>query len=287
MDPAYRFAGGWLCSLDGTEHFHSTRIHCGHCTVSVRGETTHYAHTVLIPALVAPGKAEVRVTVLADDLYCHQPFCELLLAHHLDFIMTCKPDSHLALYEEVALLTKINAVTHLEDRRWSGQGCERWCYRFVNQVPLRAGAKALAVNGCELTIVREATGEILYQNAFATNHEVTAEATIRPLIAAGRARWKIENENNHVLKNHGYHLEHNYGHGQRYLSMVVVILALLAFLCHTVLQRCDRQYQRLRAELGTRHTFFDDIRALTRYLFFESWEHLLTFMTTHLDMALE
>jgi len=88
-----------------------------------------------------------------------------------------------------------------------------------------------------------------------------------------------------VLKNHGHHLEHNYGHGQQYLSSVLVILASLAFLCHTVLQLCDRPYQRLRAELATRRTFLADIRALTRYLFFESWDHLVAFMITGLDMA--
>ena len=38
-------------------------------------------------------------------------------------------------------------------------------------------------------------------------------------------------------------------------------------------------------ELVTRKTFFDDIRALTRYMFFESWEHLLDFMLTHLEPA--
>ena len=32
---------------------------------------------------------------------------------------------------------------------------------------------------------------------------------------------KIENENNNVLKNHGYHLEHNFGHGKAHLSNVL------------------------------------------------------------------
>ena len=50
--------------------------------------------------------------------------------------------------------------------------------------------------------------------------------------------------------------------------------------CHTVLQLCDIRYQRLRSELGARCTFFDDIRTLTRYLFFPSWSRLLTFMIT-------
>jgi hypothetical protein len=35
---------------------------------------------------------------------------------------------------------------------------------------------------------------------------------------AGRCRWKIENECFNTLKNQGYHLEHNYGHGQKNLS---------------------------------------------------------------------
>jgi hypothetical protein len=38
------------------------------------------------------------------------------------------------------------------------------------------------------------------------------------IVAAGRARWKIENENNNVLKNHDYHFDHNFAHGKQHLS---------------------------------------------------------------------
>lgn len=88
-----------------------------------------------------------------------------------------------------------------------------------------------------------------------------------------------------MLKNHGYHLEHNYGHGCQNLSTVLASLILLAFLCHTVLQLADGKYRSVRAALATRKTFFDDLRALTRYLFFESWEYLLDFMLTQLELA--
>jgi len=101
------------------------------------------------------------VTILADDLHCNQPFCEVLLSYHLDLIMTCKPDSHVALDEEVALLAKLGGVTQLEERHWTGTGCERWTYRFVHHVPLPAPPKPLYVNWCELTIVSEATGATL------------------------------------------------------------------------------------------------------------------------------
>jgi hypothetical protein len=308
--------------LDGTQYFSSTAIHCAQCSVSTHDDTKHYAHTALIPVLAKPGQKEVlvlepefitpqdgadkqdcernaacrwvlrnaerfagrAVTILADDLHCNQPFCELLLAHHLDFILTCQPESHPTLYEEVALLEGLGAVGHCEDRIWTGQGYQCWRYRFASHVPLREPPQALYVNWCELTITREASGEQLYHNAFVTPRSLTQQ-TVRPTVKAGRARWKVENEGYNVLKHRGYYLEHNYGHGQQHLATVIVMLVLLAFLCHTALQLCDRTYQRLRAELGTRRTFFDDLRTLTRYFFFKSWEHLIAFMVEGLEMA--
>ena len=41
------------------------------------------------------------------------------------------------------------------------------------------------------------------------------------IMRGGRARWKIENETFNTLKNQGYHLEHNYGHGEQNLSVVL------------------------------------------------------------------
>jgi hypothetical protein len=91
------------------------------------------------------------------------------------------------------------------------------------------------------------------------------------VVEAGRSRWKIENENNNVLKTKGYHLEHNFGHGQQHLSNVLVTLNLLAFLTHTIQEITNGVYQALRKKLGARKTFFQDLRALTRYLIFDSW----------------
>ncbi len=99
-----------------------------------------------------------------------------------------------------------------------------------------------------------------------------------------RARWKIENENNNVLKTKGYHLEHNFGHGRQHLAAVLVTLNLLAFLFHTVFALLDAKYQMVRTALGTRQTFFNDIRTLTRYFVFDSWDHLLTFMIQQLEL---
>lgn len=61
-------------------------------------------------------------------------------------------------------------------------------------------------------------------------------------------------------------------------------LNLLAFFLHTCLLLTDSRYQQVRQELGTRQTFFDDIRALMRYQFFDSWETLLRFMAVGLEL---
>ena len=103
--------------------------------------------------------------------------------------------------------------------------------------------------------------------------------------ASGRARWKIENENNNTLKTKGYHLEHNFGHGEQHLSSLLATLNILAFLFHTFLEFTDDHYRLIRATLPTRKTFFDDVRALTRYFYFPSWEALLRFMMRELEIG--
>ena len=100
-----------------------------------------------------------------------------------------------------------------------------------------------------------------------------------------RTRWKIENENNNTLKNQGYHFAHNFGHGGQFLSMVLLTLNLLAFLYHGILQLMDVNYQLVRAELGTREIFFNDIKALIRYHYFESFQALLAFMMKGLEIT--
>ena len=79
-------------------------------------------------------------------------------------------------------------MSERRERRWTGQGHELWTYRFVNDVPLRASLDALKVNWCEVTIVRDGTGELIYRNTFATNHRLT-DQNVAALVAAGRARW--------------------------------------------------------------------------------------------------
>jgi len=180
-----------------------------------------------------PHYTERRVTILGDDLYCHQPYCQAIINQGIDFLLVCKPDSHSLLYEWVADFERIGHVQTLEITRWTGKKRLTESYRFVKQVPLRDSDDALHVNWCEVTIIDDAK-KLIYRNAWATTHDITPQ-NVQIIVAAGRARWKIENENNNILKNHGYHFEHNYSHGNKHLANLLATLNLLAFLLHTAL----------------------------------------------------
>jgi hypothetical protein len=134
-----------------------------------------------------------------------------------------------------------------------------------------------------LTITHEESGDVLYKNAFITDFEVT-DNTVEAIVQDGRARWKVENENNNVLKTKGYHIEHNFGHGGQYLASLLLSLNLLAFLLHTILDLVDEQYRAIRRALGRRRTFFQDLETLLRYFTFETWEDVFSFMFQGLEL---
>ena len=180
-------------------------------------------------------------------------------------------------------LEKTHDLATFSLRGWNGRFHERRTYRYVNQLPIKEGENVPRVNWVELTITQTQTGETLYKNAFMTDFSLN-RANAPLLVQAGRARWKVENENNNVLKTKGYHLEHNFGHGSQYLSATLLTLNLLAFLAHTFLAFVDQTYQAVRKKLSARKTFFHDFNALTKYLFFESWKHLITFRAQQLEI---
>jgi len=311
-----------LIALDGTWYHSSQKIHCPCCShlEHKSGQITYY-HSAVTPVIVAPGQSEVialrpqfitpqdghtkqdceiaaskrwleqnatrylcgPVTLLGDDLYAHQPFCRRALLHGFHFLFTCKPESHSTLYQWVNLLQPGPDLRSMKLRVKVGSQWHTHTYRWANQVPLAEGDGPLKVNWCEVT-VSDKDANVLYHNAWITDWPIT-ERNVAALVASGRARWKIENENNNTLKTKGYHLEHNFGHGKQHLSSLLAAMNILAFLFHTVLGFTDEHYRLVRAALPTRKTFFQDVRALTRYLCFPSWEGLLRFMMRGLEIG--
>ena len=310
-----------LIALDGTWYHSSEKIHCPNCShIEHKSGPITYYHSAITPVLVAPGQpyaialrpefilpqdghakqdCEINAakrwldhngafyhsgndTLLGDDLYAHQPFCRRALGNDYHFIFVCKPTSHTYLYQWVDLLEPGQGIHTLKMRVKNKNKWEFHTYRYANEVPLVEGEGALKVNWCEVTITSK--GKQLYKNAFISDFQIT-ENNLPGIVAAGRARWKIENENNNTLKTKGYHLKHNFGHGKMHLSSLLATLNILAFLFHGFLTFCDEAYRLIRATLPTRKTFFEHIRALTHYICFQSWEQMMDFMMRGLEIG--
>lgn len=298
-----------LLALDGTQYFSSSDYSCSNCSIKVKDGQTMYSHSMVTPTIVAPGVSKVislppsfitpqdgdtkqdcelkaskrwlegngdmykklGVTFLGDDLYAHEPFCRKLLTKG-NFILVCKPDSHKTVYEWVKGITN----EKVEDR-FDGKTHQIYTYKYAQGVPLRDDKDALLVNFVEVTVQDRKTGKQLYHNAFITNHKLTDE-TLPLIVACGRARWKIENENNNTLKTAGYHLEHNFGHGKKYLASLLATMNILAFLFHTMLEFMNKKYQLLRKIIGARKQFFHHIKILLIYHPYQNFDHLIDFM---------
>ena len=97
------------------------------------------------------------------------------------------------------------------------------------------------------------------------------DANAAAIAACARARWKIENQSFNVLKNNGYHLEHNFGHGKDRLAMLFAAMNLLAFAFHTVCDHLEATWKAARTAKGSRKRFFEHLRTLSAYLVFPSW----------------
>jgi len=309
--------GSKLIALDGMVYHSSKSTFCDSCsTRKDRNGDSHYYHATLLPLMVKPDFAHVlslfpemitpqdghekqdcervaakrwlknwshlfdpfSVTFLGDDLFSNQPLCQQINDLDQYFLFVCKPDSHVGLYRWLTSLT----LSSDSKRIWNGKHGEIWTWRWVNDVPIREGDDALRGNWCELVITHEETGKTLYHNSWFTNH-LLDKNNVASLCSCARTRWKIENEGINVLKTKGYHVEHNFGHGQQFLAQVFLVLNLLAFLLHTALELVDDLVKFLRQSLGKRTTFFADIRALCRYNSFQSWNILWLFMIEALD----
>ena len=140
----------------------------------------------------------------------------------------------------------------------------------VDDVPLRDGKDAMRVNWIGMEIV-DAKGRGKFATAWVTSLPVS-KYNVAEIAEAGRARWKIENESFNVMKNHGYELEHNFGHGEKLLAMILAALNLLAFAWHSVLDLIEPPWQAAREAVAKRTTFFADLLTLTTYVVFPSWQ---------------
>jgi hypothetical protein len=220
--------------------------------------------------------AWLKPTLLGDDLYSNRPFCEKIVEQGWSFIFTCKEETHKWLTETITN----SYLQEVREEKWDARKKKRVVYtwKYLNEVPIRYDERdPFMVNYFSLEIRVEGAKKPSYFNSWITNKVIT-DMNVAYLAECGRARWKIENEHNNVLKNRGYNLEHNFGHGGEHAADIFFLLNLLALQFHTILEYCDMEYQLTYSTFSARVAFFEALRVLIRRRYFSSWSGFMHYV---------
>jgi len=284
----------YLISMDGTGYFSSDKISCPGCLrkESKKGKVRYEPRKLsghpdmrqvipLAPEAVKntdgnkkqdceinAGKRLIKkirkshhrlnIIIVADSLHSKQPFIEEAKANRMSYILVAKAEDHKILMEWVNEQKQLKEVSKMKVKDKKGR---LHVYEWINRVPLNGNKDTLWINYFEYWIIdKEKT---TYRNSWVTDIDIKEE-NVRELVRGGRCWWKIENETFNTLKNHGYYIEHNYGHGEKNLSMNFFLLNLLAFFMHQIFELTDIPYQQCRIKLGSKRNLWDHLRVYIR-----------------------
>ncbi len=303
----YQFLDGrYLIPLDGSGYFSSKKICCPGCLQKKNKKTgeIRYHHQILQAAIVHPDMKQVlplapepikntdgtkkqdceinaskriiskirkthpklKIIITGDGLYSKQPLIDELNKANMSYILVAKPKDHKVLYE---WFDELQGLGETQNYEFKDLKKKKYVYEWVNKVPLNGSEKSDYVNFFTFKIINK--GKVTYKNSWVTDIQID-KSNIKDLVKGGRSRWKIENETFNTLKNQGYHIEHNFGHGKKNLSTTLFLLNLLAFYTHQLLELTDLLYQKCRKGFSSRKEFWNQIRCTFRFMVFESWE---------------
>jgi hypothetical protein len=293
---AYRVEGCYLVALDGVEYFCSQKVHCPHCLTRTHANgVVSYYHQMLGAALVHPDFSEVfalapepiqrtdgqtkndcernaarrwlgrfrqdhpdlPVLVVEDALSSNAPHVRDLRTARCHFLLGVKAADHAYLFAQVCARQDRQAFEMVEDVE-AKTGTRR-SYLWIADLPLNESNDDVRVNFVHLLeLDPDGTSR---EWTWVTDLAVSA-SNVRRLARAARARWRIENETFNTLKNQGYQFEHNFGHGEQNLSVVLAHLMLVAFLIDQVQQRCNPLFRAALAKKGARSAVWEGMRHL-------------------------
>ncbi|VFM95324.1 MAG: hypothetical protein BECKG1743F_GA0114225_100577 [Candidatus Kentron sp. G] len=296
--------GHYLLSLNGTDHFSSPTVHCEHCGEKHhRNGTITYYHQMLGAVLIHPDIKEViplapepilkqdgqskndcernaakrllkdlrrehphlKLIVVEDALASNAPHIRLLQDLDLRFILGAKPAEHKFLFDWVE-----NCADTAEYEFTDEQGYHHR-FRYLNGAPLNEANSELKVNFLEYWKTSP-EGEVSHFS-WVTDIPID-ETNLMKLMRGGRARWKIENETFNTLKNQGYYFEHNFGHGYKHLTTVLMHLMMLVFLIDQIQQLCCHVFQAALATAQRKSYLWRKLRSRFDLCRIASWEAL-------------
>lgn len=303
------YKGAYLMLIDGSGYYSSGNVKCSHCLIRDRLGVTNYQHQALQPFIVHPEQEviiplmpeeisngdgrdkqdcernaakralklfrqdhpKLKTILVGDGIYSAQPFIELLKSLHIHFILGAKPSNHKIMFEDIEGLRVLGGVETLVIRENGTIHNYEWCIGVM----LNGNKDAVKVNYLGYSCSHK--GTITYKNSWVTDFEIS-KSNVKKLVAGGRSRWKCENEGFNNLKNQGYHLGHNYGHGKEHLAFNNYVLNVLSFLIHRVCELRDRLFKQCGNKLGKKELIWQKIRDYIETIIFNTWEGIFTFL---------
>ncbi len=211
----------------------------------------------------------LKVIILGDGLASNAPYIRLLEEFKMKYLLGAKPGDHQFLFDALDASEETQYYEFLDEEGFFHQ------FRFLNDVALNKSNQDVRVNVLEYMQTNPKGKETVF--SWVTNIRIT-QTNVFTLMKGGRARWKIENETFNTLKNLGYNFEHNYGHGKKFLSTILCLLMVLAFLVDQIQGMTCSLFQTIKKQAGSFQTLWEKLRVLFEFVEWPSWEYLYRFI---------
>lgn len=302
----------YLISLDGTGYFSSPTVHCEHCCIkNHKNGTKTYFHQALAAVMIHPEKSTVipfcpepiiksdgdnkndceanavkrlisdirrehphlKFIAVQDALSANGPHINFLQENDVSFIIGVTEKGCKNLFLSLKNLNLQSVTTQSEkDNRIKIE------LSFYNDISINDSHKDVKVNFLKCVESVEKKGKIVSVTTFTwvTDLELTKD-NVYKIMRGARARWKVENETFNTLKNQGYNIEHNYGHGKLNLSATLMRLMFLVFLIDQTQERMCSVFQAALNKVSQRIRLWGKLRGLFTGYFITDW---LTFFNS-------
>jgi hypothetical protein len=303
------YDNAYLMLMDGSGYYSSSKVKCSKCLIRRDDNNINYQHHVLQLFIAHPNQdiiiplmpeeisnndgmtkqdcetnaakralklfrkdhPKLKAILVGDGLYSEQPMIEEVIGLGMHFIFVAKPGDHKSMFEDIEGLRVIEGVQSYTIEQ---DGISHY-YEWVNDIALNGNKNSKIVNYFSYKCSKD--GKSHYKNSWVTDFAVN-KGNIKLLARAGRGRWKCENEGFNSLKNQGYHIDHNYGHGNKNLAFNNYILNLLSFFLHKFCELKDKTFKKCYDKLGSKVLIWQKVRDYSEVMIFDSFAKIFEFM---------
>lgn len=307
----------YLLAIDGSGYFCSDNISCPQCLVRRKNGKEQYYHQVVAAVLVHPVTKQVlpiavepivradgdekndcernatgrlikrirkhhpklNFLVVEDGLSSNAPHIADLKAAKMHFLLGAKPGDHEHLFGQVNDAMDRDDLRVQRSKVVTTKQIVETQTQYIEDLELNKSNQDVHINFLQHHEFAADTGETLKCFSWVTDLDLNNKS-LNLYQRGGRSRWRVENETFNTLKNQGYNLEHNYGHGKQNLTTVLALLMFLAFAIDQIQEACCGLFGAAVKRAGRRIRLWESIRSHLRHFEFRNFAELYTAIAT-------